>query len=76
MAKEYLLGLFALVLDEQFDQVVQVELVLGDQAAGAGDVGRVEGGEARVAAEDAEDADPLVRAERGPLAVDRVLGPA
>src|SRR5664279_1887032 len=54
--------------------MVQVELVFGDQAAPRRDVGRVKGREARVAAEDAEDADPLVRAQRGPLAVDRILG--
>ena len=48
--------------------------MLGDDAADRGDVRGVERGEAGVAPEDAEDADPLVRADRGALPLDRVDG--
>ena len=48
--------------------------MLGDGAADVGDVGGVERGEAGVATEDAEDADALVGADGGALAVDGAFG--
>ena len=68
-------GVVAAVLDEDVDEALEVEAVLRDHAPRGGDVGRVQGGEARIAPEDPEDADPLVRSERRPLAIDGVLGP-
>ena len=59
---------------EKADGAFEIEGIFGNQAAGGGDVGRVQRGEARVAAEDAENADALVRAERGALARDGFLG--
>ena len=54
--------------------MVEVEGRLGDEAAGRCHVGRVERGEAAVAAEDPEDPDALVRPERRALPVDGLLG--
>ena len=61
------------VVDEHGAQVVEVERRLREDAARRGDVGRVQRREARIAAEDPEDADALVRAQRRALAVDRSL---
>ena len=63
-------GVLALLVQQQRDQLVEVDLVLGDDAAVRGDVRGVERGEAGVAPEDAEDADALVRADGGALAID------
>ena len=63
-----------MVLLEDLRERLEVERELGDDAAGGRDVRGVERGEAGVAAEDPEHADPLVRAERRPLAVDDLLG--
>ena len=68
-------GFSALLGDEQVDELLEVDRVLGDDAAVGGDVGGVEGGEAGVAPEDPEDADPLVRADGGALPVDGGGGP-
>jgi hypothetical protein len=62
----------AFLLDEQPDQLVEIDLVFGDDTADRGDVGRVERREAGIAAEDSENADPLVRADGGPLALDGI----
>ena len=59
-----------LVGHEQLKEQVEVKLVLRDAAADRGDVRRVKGGVAGVAAEDAEDPDPLVRADGRALAGD------
>jgi hypothetical protein len=67
-------GVGALVVDQEFDQLVEVHLVLGDDAADGGDVGGVEGRVAGIAAEDAEDADALVGADGGALALDGAFG--
>ena len=61
--------------EEQVDELLEVDRVLGDDAAVGGDVRRVEGGEAGVAPEDPEDAHPLVRADGGALPVDGGGGP-
>ncbi len=63
-------GIGALVVHQQLDQLVEVDLVLGDGAADVGDVGGVERRVAGIAAEHAEDADALVRADGGALALD------
>src|SRR5262247_4915184 len=52
----------------------RLDLVFGDDAADRGGVRRVERRKAGIAAEDAENADPLVRGDRGPLALDGVAG--
>ena len=52
-----------LLLHEQGDELVEIDLVFGDEAADRGDVRRVERREPGVAPEDAEDADPLVRGD-------------
>ena len=60
----------ALLLDEQLDEFVEIDLVFGDDTADRGDVRGVERCKIGIAAEDAENADPLVRADGGPLALD------
>ena len=65
---------FALLLDQQPNKLVEIDLVFGDDTAGRGDVRGVEGCKSGIAAEDAENADPLVRADGGPLALDGVGG--
>ena len=65
----------AVVGGEQRRERVQVVRRLGDDAPRGRDVGRVQRGEPGVATEDAEDADPLVAAERRALPVDGLLGP-
>jgi len=57
-----------LFLDEQPDELVEVDLVFGDDAADRGGVRGVERRKAGIAAEDAENADALVRGDGGPLA--------
>ncbi len=64
----------AAIVGQEVRQGVEVERRLGDDAARARHVGRVPRRVAGVAAEDAEDADPLVAAERRALAVDELLG--
>src|SRR5499427_5245018 len=64
----------ALLLDEQPDELVEVDLVFGDDAADRGGVRRVERRKAGIAAENAENADSLVRGDGGPLALDGVAG--
>ena len=64
-------GIIVLVLDQQFDHAIEIELDLRNHATASGHVGGVQGGKAGVAAENAKDADALVRAERGALARDR-----
>src|SRR5207302_9226579 len=66
----------ALVLEQQLDELVEIDLVFGDHAADRRGERGVERGETRVAAKDAKDADALVRADRGALALDRVAGAA
>ena len=66
----------ALVGHQQLDQLLEIELVLRNAAAHRGDVGGIERRVAGVAAEDAEDADALVRADRGALALDGLGGAA
>ena len=56
-------------------QPIDVVADLGNDAPGRRDVGGEQGREAGVAAEDPEDADPLVAAERRSLAIDELLGP-
>src|SRR5947209_19518325 len=53
---------------------VEIDLVFGDDTADRGGVRRVERRKAGIAAEDAENADPLVRGDGGPLALDGVAG--
>jgi hypothetical protein len=67
-------GVALLVVDEQGDELIEIDFVLGDGAADVGDVGGIERGEAGIAAEDAEDADALVGADGGALAVDGAFG--
>src|SRR5262249_1796884 len=64
----------ALLFDEQPDELVEIDLVFGNDAADRGGVRRVERRKAGITAEDAENADALVRGHRGPLALDRVAG--
>ena len=64
-----------MVLGQHAGQPGDVVALLGDHAASRGHVGREEGRERGVAAEDPEDPDALVAAERRPLAVDELLGP-
>jgi hypothetical protein len=52
----------------QPDELVEVDLVFGDDAADRGGVRGVERRKAGIAAEDAENADALVRGDGGPLA--------
>jgi hypothetical protein len=63
-----------LLLDEQPDELVEIDLVFGDDTADRSGVRRVERRKAGIAAEDAENADPLVRGDGGPLALDGVAG--
>ena len=56
-------------------EVLDVVGCLRDEAAAGGHEGGVEGREAGVATEDAEDADALVRADRGALPVDGITRP-
>ncbi len=63
-----------MVLCQHGDQVVQVEGRLRDEAAAGRDVGRIQGGEPAVPAEDPEHADALMGAQRRPLAIDELLG--
>ena len=60
---------------QQARQRVEVVRRLRDHAARRRHVRRVQRGEPGIPAEDPEDADALVRAERRPLAVDRLLRP-
>ena len=55
-------------------ELAEIDLVLGNAAAHGGDVGGIERGVAGIAAEDAENADALVRADGGALALDGVHG--
>ena len=64
----------ALVLDEQLAEVVEVEGRLRNQASARSDIAGVERRETGITAEDPEDPDALVRAERRALPVDQVLG--
>src|SRR5262249_5471458 len=64
----------ALLLDEQADELVEIDLVFGDDAADRGGVRGIERRKAGIAAEDAENADALVRGHGGPLALDGVAG--
>src|ERR1700716_2428436 len=65
--------IFLLVVGQDFGDVIEIKGIFGDQAASGGDVGGVEGGEACVAAKDAEDANAFVRAECRALAGDQFL---
>ena len=65
-------GIILLVFDQQIDQLVEIDLEFGNAAAHGGDVGGVERRVAGVAAEDAENADAFVRADRGALPLDGV----
>ena len=57
-----------LLFDEQPDELVEIDLVFGDDAADRGGVRGVERRKAGITAEDAENADALVRGDGGPLA--------
>ena len=58
----------AFLLEEQLDQPVELDLVLRYDASDRGGVRGVERRKAGIAAEDAENADALVRGDGGPLA--------
>src|SRR4029077_4052002 len=60
---------------EERDESLEVEWGLRDQAARRRDVGDMEGAESRIATEDPEHADALMRPERRPLSVDELLRP-
>src|SRR5207245_11024585 len=68
-------GVEALVLDKDLDKPVEIEGHFGDEATGRGHIGGVQRAESGVTAEDTEDADALVRAERRSLPVDELLRP-
>src|SRR6516225_416890 len=65
-------GVGALVAYEQVDQVLEIDLVLGNAAAHSGHVRRVERRVPGIAAKDAEDTDAFVRGDGRTLAVDGV----
>src|SRR5580698_2713921 len=67
-------GIIVLVFHQEFGDAIEIEGNFGDEAARGSDVRRVERGETGIAAENAEDADAFMRAERGALAVDSVFG--
>src|SRR6267378_2059570 len=71
--KSVVAGIVALVVRKEFGDAIDVKGILGDEAASGSDVGGVKGGEAGVTAENAENADAFVRAERGALAGDEFL---
>src|ERR1700719_5052372 len=64
----------ALVLEEQLDELVKIVLVLGDDTADGGCVGGIERRKAGIAAEDAKNANALMRADGSSLPLDRVAG--
>src|ERR1700680_3211812 len=67
-------GIVALIFEQKLDQALEIELNFGNHAAAAGNVSRIDGGEAGIAAEYAEDADTFVRAENSALAIDGFPG--
>src|ERR1700730_2670159 len=62
----------AFLLDKQLDELVEIDFVFGNDTADRGDVRAIERRKPRIAAEDAEYADPLVRGDCGPLALDGI----
>jgi len=66
----------ALVGHQEIEQLAQIETILGDAAADRAHIGGVERRVAGVTAENAENADALVRADGGALPLDRVHGAA
>src|SRR4029077_17680349 len=67
-------GIVTFVVGQNFRDAIDIEGIFGNQTAGGSDVGGIKGGEAGIAAEDAENADAFVRAECGALAGDGFLG--
>ena len=63
-----------LVFENQIEQLVEIDLIFRDAAAHGAGIGGVERRISGIAAEDAEDADALVRGDRGALALDGVAG--
>src|SRR5258705_5782524 len=64
-----------LVLEEQPDELVEIDLVLGYDASDRGGICRVERRKSGIAPKDTENADPLMRANGGALALNGVARP-
>src|ERR1700683_3450148 len=67
-------GFIFAILGKKLDEPLKIEFHLGDDAAYGGHIGRVESGAARISAENAKHANPLVRAQRCTLAGDGFFG--
>jgi len=64
-----------LVLEEQPDELVEIDLVLGYDASDRGGICCVERRKSGIAPKDTENADPLMRTNGGALTLNGVAGP-
>src|SRR5882762_4683957 len=72
--KSVVAGIVALVVGKKFGNAIDIKGIFGNEAASGSEIGGVKGGEAGVAAENAENADAFVRTEGGALAGDQFFG--